>query len=93
MALVQARQNRVPMIPAPAASYALTRDGTIVPLAALAASSRVCQACGDTSVRPYRPHPLRESVLVYRCHRHATAPAAEYRCHLSVWLLGSTDRV
>jgi hypothetical protein len=91
--LVQARQNRVPMIPAPTAGYVITSEGKVVPLDASPASSGACQVCGDTSAGAYRPHPLRENVAVFRCSRHATAPAAGYRCHVSAHLLvGATVR-
>jgi hypothetical protein len=65
--LVEARRRRVPLM---AASEWVAQQ-----------PPQACDRCGSLDVRPYRAHPLEtHKAPLWRCRRHATAPAASYVC-------------
>ena len=61
--LVEARRRRVPLM---AASEWVAQQ-----------PPQACDRCGSLDVRPYRAHPLEtHKPPLWRCRRHATAPAS-----------------
>jgi hypothetical protein len=65
--LVEARRRRVPLMAA--SQWVAQRP------------PQACDRCGSLDVRPFRGHPLEtHKPPLWRCRRHATAPARSYVC-------------